>query len=120
MIWLSISERLERSVAPAVWTVETEVNGESKRTNERSSFVVGLSGLYSAGTRDFYSALAGLVGPVQNIFFLTVHYFSSFVPIAQQAGQVAVLGRLSFSVCLWSLSGKLESRIARKLKAVPV
>jgi hypothetical protein len=46
----------------------------------------------SAGTRDFYSALAALVGPVQNIFFLTVHYFSSFAPIAHQAGQVAVLG----------------------------
>jgi hypothetical protein len=48
-----------------------------------------------AGTRDFYSALAALVGPVQNNFSLTVHYFYSFVPIAQQAGQAAVLGRLS-------------------------
>jgi hypothetical protein len=28
----------------------------------------------SAGTRDFYPALAALVNPVQNIFFLTVHY----------------------------------------------
>jgi hypothetical protein len=34
-------------------------------------------------------------------FFLTVHYLNSFVPIAQQAGQAAVLGRLSLSVCLW-------------------
>jgi hypothetical protein len=39
-----------------------------------------------AGTRDIYSALAALVGPVQNIFFLNVLYFNSFVPIAQQAG----------------------------------
>jgi hypothetical protein len=31
-----------------------------------------------AGTRDFCSALAALVGPVQNIF-LAVHYFNSFV-----------------------------------------
>jgi hypothetical protein len=33
-------------------TVETEVNGDSKSTNE--------------GTRDFCPALAALVGPVQN------------------------------------------------------
>ncbi len=42
-----------------------------------------------------------LVEPVQNTFFLTVHYFNSFVPIAQQAGQAAVLGRLSLSMRLW-------------------
>jgi hypothetical protein len=53
-----------------------------------------------AGTRDFCSSLAALVVPVQNIFFLAVHYFNSFVPVAQQAGQAAVLGRLSLSVCL--------------------
>ena len=52
------------------------------------------------GTRDFCSALAALVGPVQNMFFITIHYYNSFVPIAQQAGQAAVLGRLSISVCL--------------------
>jgi hypothetical protein len=34
-----------------------------------------------AGTRDFCSALAALVGPAQNIFFLTVHYFNTCVPI---------------------------------------
>ncbi len=28
----------------------------------------------------FCSALAVLVGPVQNIFFLTVHYFNSLTP----------------------------------------
>jgi hypothetical protein len=50
-----------------------------------------------AGTRDFCSALAALVSTVQNIFFLTVHYFNYFVPIAQHAGQAAVLGRLSLS-----------------------
>ena len=54
-----------------------------------------------AGTSDFSPALAALVGPVQNIFFLTVHYFNSFFPIAQQAAQAVVLGRLSLSiVCL--------------------
>jgi hypothetical protein len=55
-----------------------------------------------ASTRDFCSAFCALVGLVQNIFFLAVHYFSSFVPVAQQAVQAAaVLGRLSPSVCLW-------------------
>jgi hypothetical protein len=49
-----------------------------------------------AGTRDFRSAWAAQVSPVQNIFFLTIHYFKFFVPIAQQAGQAAV----SDVVCL--------------------
>ncbi len=35
-----------------------------------------------AGTKDFCPALVDVVAPVQNMFFLTVHYFSSFVPIA--------------------------------------
>jgi hypothetical protein len=39
------------------------------------------------GTRDFCSALAALIGAVQNIFFLAVHYFNAFVPNAQQARQ---------------------------------
>jgi hypothetical protein len=54
-----------------------------------------------AGTRDFCSALAALVGPVQNIFFLNRHYFNFFIPIAQQVGQATVLGRLSLiTVCV--------------------
>jgi hypothetical protein len=52
------------------------------------------------GTRDLCSALAALVGRVENIFFLTVHYFNCFVPIAQQARRTAVLGRLYLSMCL--------------------
>jgi hypothetical protein len=46
-----------------------------------------------AGTRDFCPAFAAPVCPVQNIFFLTVHYFNFFVPIALQAGQAALLAR---------------------------
>ncbi len=80
-------------------TVEIEMIGDIKRTSERGPFLVG-SLACRAGIRDFSSALAVLVGPVQNNFLL-VHYFKSFVPIAQQAGQAVVLGRLSFSVCLW-------------------
>jgi hypothetical protein len=52
-----------------------------------------------AGTIGFCSA--ALVGPVQNFYFLTVHYFNAFVPIVRQAGQAAMLGRLSLGVCLW-------------------
>jgi hypothetical protein len=37
---------------------------------------------HRAGTRDFYPALAGLVSPVKNIYFVTVHYFNLFVTIA--------------------------------------
>ncbi len=55
---------------------------------------------YRDGTRDFCPALAALVGPVQNIFFPTLQYFISFVPIARQAEQAVVLGRLSLSMCL--------------------
>jgi hypothetical protein len=55
-----------------------------------------------AGTRDFCSALAALVGSVQNIFPIPVHYFISFVSNARQDGQAAVLDRLSLSMCLWS------------------
>ncbi len=47
------------------------------------------------------SCLGALVGPVQNIFFLAVDYFNSFVPVAKQGGQAAVLGRMSLSMCLW-------------------
>jgi hypothetical protein len=61
----------------------------------------------------FLGWFVGIVVPVQenfvlvapsrsitNIFVLTVHHFNSFVPIAQQAVQAVVLGRLSLSMCL--------------------
>ncbi len=75
------------------------------------------------GRRDFCPVVASLVGPVQNIF-LTVHYFSLFVPIAQQAWQTAVLGRLSLGHTLhwhtfwpWFCSGyATESRDTDPLK----
>jgi hypothetical protein len=43
----------------------------------------------------------GLHKSVQNIFFLTGHFFTSFVSIAQQAGQAVVPRRLSLNKCLW-------------------
>ncbi len=64
-----------------------------------------------AGTRDFFMPwLHDKVGPVQNIFFLTAHYFSALFPIAKQAGQAAVLGRLSLSVCVSGLSRNKRSK----------
>jgi hypothetical protein len=53
------------------------------------------------GTRDFYPALTALVSPVQNIFFLTAHFVTLWVPIAQQPGQAVVQGRLPLNMCLW-------------------
>ncbi len=44
--------------------------------------------------------MAALVGPVQNNFFLAVHY-NTFVPIAQQAVQAVVMVHLSLNMCLW-------------------
>jgi hypothetical protein len=80
-------------------TVETEVNGDSKSTNERGSFLGWYVGL-GVPVQEIFVVLAALVGPEQNIFFLTEHFFSSFVPIAQQDGQAAVLGHLPLSMCL--------------------
>jgi hypothetical protein len=48
-------------------TVETEVNGDSESTNERGPSFVGSLGL-SCRYKIFFSALAALVIPVQNIF----------------------------------------------------
>jgi hypothetical protein len=78
-------------------SVETEVNENSKNTNERSSSLMVLWAC-RAGTRDFCPALAALGGQIKNIF--SSPYTISFPlspSITQQAGQEAVLGR---SMCL--------------------
>jgi hypothetical protein len=50
------------------------------------------------GTRDFCACLdCSIVGPVQNISFLTGHFFNRFVPIACQAGQSVVPHHLSLN-----------------------
>ncbi len=88
--------RLERM---ALLTVEVEVNGDSKSTNERGPYLFMSLGLSCRYKRFLFS-----LGQLQNIFFLTLHLFNFFVPIAQQAGQAAVLGRLSLSTDLsWVL-----------------
>jgi hypothetical protein len=66
-------------------TAETKANGDSWSTGNYLPVPVHMKGILSwlarwarrAGTRDFCSALAGLV---QNIFFLTAHYFTSLSP----------------------------------------
>jgi hypothetical protein len=46
----------------------------------------------------FCPGLAVLVDPVQKILFLTAHYFTSFILIAQQTRQAVVPCRLSLDV----------------------
>jgi hypothetical protein len=78
-------------------TVETEVNGDSTRTNERGPSLVG-----SLGLSCWYKRLFVLPWPSTNQkIFRTIYYFNYFVPIAQKVGQAAVVGRLSQSVYLW-------------------
>ncbi len=65
-------------------------------------FLVGSLGLSCRYKRFLFYLSCSSRLSTKYFFFLTVHYLNSFVPIAQQAGQAAVLGRLSLSVCLWS------------------
>jgi hypothetical protein len=64
-----------------------------------------------ADTRDFYPSLVTVVGPVQNMFFLIVHYFILFFPIAQHAGHAVVLGHLSLNVCLCQLMNYVNRNV---------
>ncbi len=73
--------------------VVTEVNGDSKSTYERGPFLVGSLGL-SCWYKRFLFCFGWSSQPSTKMFFLAIHYFNSFVPIAQQAGQAGVLGRL--------------------------
>jgi hypothetical protein len=69
-----VGDRKTRGGWPLL-TVETEVNGDPKITNE-----MGLPSLVHwacrAGSRDFCPALAALDVSVQNIFFRTIHNFN--------------------------------------------
>ncbi len=81
-------------------TVESEVNGDSKSTNESGPSLVGSLGL-SCWYMRLLSCLDCSSRSGTKYFFLTVHYFSSFGPIAQQAGKAAVLGHLSPSMLVY-------------------
>ncbi len=92
----ALSSRETREGWPLL-TVETEVNGYSWRT--------------------YKMVLPWLVGWAQcsalAIFFLTAHYFTSFVPVAQQAGQAVMTRRLSLNMCLCFLSSLCPACIAK-------
>ena len=71
-----------------------------KEYKRQGSFLYWFVGLIMSVQNHFCFALAAPVDPAQIFFPLTVHYFKSFVPIAQQAGQAVELGRLPLKMCL--------------------
>ncbi len=79
-------------------TVETEVNGDLKRTIDRGPSLVGLLDSTCRYNRIPSCLGCSLVSPVQNIIFLIVHFFTLLIPITQQPGQVGVLGRMSLYI----------------------
>jgi hypothetical protein len=79
-------------------TVETEVNGNSKRTNERGPSLVGLLGL-SCRYRRFVFSLGCSSRPSTKYFFLTAHYF--YFPFLSPLPSDQGRGRLSLSMYLW-------------------
>ncbi len=64
-------------------TVETEANGGSKSTNKRGPSLIGSVGLYMPVQETFFH-LGCSSRPSAKDFFFTLHYFNSFVSIAQQ------------------------------------
>jgi hypothetical protein len=82
-------------------TVETEANGDSGSTYERGPSLVGSMGS-SCQCRRFLSCLGCSSRPRTKYFCLTVHYFNTFYPFAQQAGQAVVPCRLSLNICPWA------------------
>ncbi len=83
-------------------TVETAVNGASKSTNEMGPSLVGSLGSSCRHNRFLYS-LGRSSRLSTKYFFLTIHYFNSFVPIVQQPRQAVVQCRLSLNMCLFPL-----------------
>jgi hypothetical protein len=83
--WTSEPERA--SEGWLLLNVENEASGDSWSTNERGPSLIGSLGS-SCRYKRFLSCIGcSIVGPVQKYFFLPVHYFNSFVPIAQQVGR---------------------------------
>ncbi len=95
------SERPERE-ASAPLTAVSQVNGDSKSSNERGPFLVGSLG-FSCRCKRFYPGLAALLILIKKC--LTAHFFILFVPTTHY---LANLGRHSCrTACLWkSFSGK--------------
>jgi hypothetical protein len=67
-------------------TVENEALGlGTQRVQMKGSFL-GWFFRPFLPAQEIFSCLGCCSRPSTNIFFLTIHYFNSFVPIAQQAG----------------------------------
>jgi hypothetical protein len=75
-------------------TVKTEVNGDSKSKKERGPSMVGSLGLSYRYMR-FLSCLGCSSWRTTKYFFPQHKLFQFMYSIAQQAGQAALLGRLS-------------------------
>ncbi len=82
-------------------SVETDVKGDSKSTNERGRAMVGLLGM-SCRYKKCLFCLGSSSGPSTKYFFPTVKLFKFICPCRPQAGQAAVLGRLSLIMLVWS------------------
>ncbi len=91
-------ERLERD-GPC-WLLKLRQMG-TQRVHMKGVLTLLVRWARRAGTIDFCPALAALVGPVQNIIFLTIHYFALFVPITQQTRKAVITGLLSLNMCVW-------------------
>ncbi len=89
-------------------TVKIEANGDSRSTNEIGpSLIDSLGSLYRY--KRFLSCLDCCSRPSKKyVFPHFTHYFRTFVPIAQPAGQAVMLGHLSLNVCLWGGGGREE------------
>jgi hypothetical protein len=77
-------------------TVETEANGDLSSTNERGPSLVWFFGLSCRYKRFLCCSSQSS----KNSFLLASNFFTLCVPIAQQAGQAVVLGRLSLFMVL--------------------
>jgi hypothetical protein len=100
-------ERLERG-GPC-WLVETELNGDSKISNERGRSLVGSLGLLC-----WYKRFLFILGYSSQPRTIYVVLFQFFVLIGQQAGRADALGRLSLSMCCSGCSqgpGLSDSRL---------
>jgi hypothetical protein len=116
--WLFWPERLE-SGGPC-WLLKLRWMGTRRvQMNGILTWLVGSLGL-SCRYKRFFFCLGCSSRPSTKYFFTIVHFFNFFVPNAQQAGQAAVRGRLSLSVCLryWNRERKinLDSKILQALK----
>ncbi len=80
-------------------TLETEVKGYSKSTNDRVLPWLVHCACHD-DRRDFCSALAVQVGTIRNIFFFTAHYFDTYDPIAAYPASWAVGRQPCWIACL--------------------